>query len=247
MWSIFNRKSQPYDLSWMEVDMHSHILPGLDDGCANTAESMKILRHLADLNLKQLYFTPHVFKEMYPNTVSHIERAFAQLSIGEFAGFFGGYAAEYMVDSHFEQLLKADEKLLTLPTNLILIEMSYAQEYNQIERMILDLLIEGYNPILAHPERYKFYHGNVNQIRRLREIGCLLQVNLLSVTGYYGMHEKRMAKYLASEGLVDLVGTDIHHERNVMALEHSLRREDLYRYFKKCHLINQEIFHKLNQ
>lgn len=244
MWSIFTNKSRIFDLNWMQVDIHSHILPGLDDGCANIEESVGILNRLADLNLKQLYFTPHIFKEMYPNTVLSIENAFSQLLNRGFDDILGGYAAEYMIDSTFEQLLQSGEKFLCLPDNLILIEMSYIQEYKQLEKLIFDLLIEGYNPVLAHPERYKFYHGNIAQIKRLREIGCLLQVNLLSVTGYYGGHEKRMARYLASEGLVDLIGTDIHHERHLLALEHSLRGEDLYRYFKKCKLINQEIFHK---
>ncbi|WP_286767970.1 MULTISPECIES: tyrosine-protein phosphatase [Sphingobacterium] len=243
MLTIFNRKKRNYDLSWMDTDMHSHLLPGIDDGCTDEAESMDLLGRLVDLKLQHFYFTPHIFQEMYPNTRERIEASFDQVKGKGFDKKLGGYAAEYMLDSNFEQLLRQpDPQFLVLPNNHILIEMSYIQENKQIEKLIFDLLIAGYYPILAHPERYIFYHTDMQKISRLREIGCLLQVNLLSIIGYYGTHEKRVAKYLAGAGLVDLVGTDAHHERHVKALEHGLQREDLKNYFKRCELLNPNLF-----
>ncbi|WP_312716624.1 tyrosine-protein phosphatase [Sphingobacterium multivorum] len=243
MWTIFNRKRRNHSLDWMHADMHSHILPGIDDGCKTMEESLDLLDQLAGLGLRRFHFTPHVFKEMYPNTPENIEQAYMQLKNKGLDEILGGYAAEYMLDSNFEKCLGKDEKdLLTLPDHHILIEMSYIQENNQIERLIFDLLIAGYNPILAHPERYTFYQKDIQKIKRLRDIGCLLQVNLLSLIGYYGSNERRVAKYLAEEGIIDLIGTDVHHERHVRALEQGVQGENLRRYFKKCELLNRELF-----
>jgi len=244
MFSIFKRKRQQADLSWMQVDMHSHILPGLDDGCQDVDMSKHLLMRLQELGLSQFYFTPHIFQEMYPNTKETIALAFEQLhaQVGQENMDF---AAEYMVDSAFAQLLQNPEvQLLTLPGKHVLIEMSYIEESKQIEKAVFDLLIAGYKPILAHPERYVYYHQRTDRIRYLREIGCLLQVNLLSVFGYYGSQEQRVARHLLEKGDVDLIGTDVHHERHVNALSHALQREDAYSYFKKCNIQNQNLFGK---
>lgn len=243
MLSLFNRKRQHTDLSWIQVDMHSHIIPGIDDGCKDVAESLVLLERLHAMGLTQFYFTPHIFRDMYPNTSATIASAFEQVQTACTSTVKVGYAAEYMVDNAFDQLLLDPEvELLTLPGKYILIEMSYMQESKQIEKTVFDLQILGYKPILAHPERYIFYHQQPERIKHLRDIGCLLQVNLLSVYGYYGAPEKRMARYLMDKGWIDLIGTDVHHERHVKAIEHGIHKEDISHYFKKCKIQNQSLF-----
>jgi tyrosine-protein phosphatase YwqE len=243
MWSIFNRSRQNNDLSWMQVDMHSHILPALDDGCKDVNQSIGLLARLADLGLSKFHFTPHIFKELYLNTPDGIAAAYRSLQATSMNDLLGGFAAEYMVDRHFDQMLSdTNSSFACLPDQHILIEMSYIQESITIEKNIFDLQIQGYKPILAHPERYVFYHQMPERIRRFKDLGCLLQMNLLSLIGYYGHHERKVALYLLDNGLVDLVGTDVHHERHVQALERGLQKENLNKYFKKCNVKNASLF-----
>src|SRR5690606_25706856 len=129
MWTIFSRKRQYPDLQWMQVHMHSHILPGLDDGCENMEQSVALLRRLEQLGLKTLYFTPHIRHDRYPNTAETIGTAFHRLRQAGMEQLATGYAAEYMVDSAFDQQLARDPRhLLCLPGGHVLIEMSYMEE-----------------------------------------------------------------------------------------------------------------------
>src|SRR5690606_23511330 len=243
MWSIFNRKRQYPDLEWMQVDMHSHILPGIDDGCENTEQSEALLRRLEQLGLRKFYFTPHIIHDMYPNTAETIGTAFHALRQEGVEQLAAGYAAEYMVDMAFDQQIANDPRhLLCLPGGHVLIEMSYMEESKLIEKVAFDLQMEGYIPILEHPERYLFFHRDPKKIERFQDIGCLLQLNLLSLMGYYGRNERRIAKYLLEHGMINLVGTDVHHERHVRALEVGLQQEDIRGYFKHCDIVNKELF-----
>ncbi|HLS95738.1 MAG TPA: CpsB/CapC family capsule biosynthesis tyrosine phosphatase [Sphingobacterium sp.] len=243
MLSIFNRKPVHQDLRWVQVDMHSHLLPGIDDGCAAVEESVALIERLALLGLQYFHFTPHVFQEMYPNTRETIAASYQKLKGKGVDSLLSGYAAEYMMDASFEQTFAQNKNaLLVLPGGYVLVEMSYMQENTQIERMLFDLQIEGYIPVLAHPERYVYYHNDPKKIQRFQDVGCLLQLNLLSVLGYYGAREKKVATYLLEKGMVNLVGTDVHHERHVKALEAGVQREDLRKLFKHCLIQNEELF-----
>lgn len=243
MWTIFNRKRQYPDLQWMHTDMHSHILAGIDDGCENVEQSIALLQRLEALGLQKFYFTPHILKDMYPNTPETIGKAFHRLRQEGVEQLAAGYAAEYMVDTAFDQQFTDDPRnLLCLPGGYVLIEMSYIEESKLIEQVAFDLQMEGYIPVLAHPERYIYYHRDPKKIERFQDIGCLLQLNLLSLMGYYGRQERRVAKYLLENGMINLVGTDVHHERHVRALEMGLQREDLRVHFKHCEILNEELF-----
>ncbi|PRD46858.1 histidinol phosphatase [Sphingobacterium haloxyli] len=227
----------------MHLDMHSHILPGIDDGCENVEESVELLQRLEALGLKKFYFTPHIFQDMYPNNAETIGNTFHGLPQEEVGQLAVGYAAEYMVDTAFDQQFANNPRnLLTLPGEHVLIEISYIEESKLVEKVVFDLQMEGYIPILAHPERYIYYHRDPKKIERFQDIGCMLQLNLLSLMGYYGRNERRVAKYLLEQGMIDLVGTDVHHERHVRALEIGVQREDIRAYFKNCEIMNEELF-----
>ena len=247
MWSIFNRKAKKPDLSWVHTDMHSHILPGLDDGAKDVVQSVELLKRLEQIGIQEFYFTPHIIGGMYPNTKQTISNAFQNLQKQEdIKHLMLGYAAEYMIDSSFDQHFSADPKnIQCLPEGYILIEMSYMQESRMIERIIFDLQIEGYKPILAHPERYLYYQREPKKIQRFKDMGCLLQLNLLSLIGYYGSRERQVAKYLLEKGMISLVGTDVHHLRHVQALEIGIQKENIQEYFSNCDILNKEIFREV--
>lgn len=242
MFSIFRRKPPLVtDLSWIGTDIHSHLLPGLDDGSPDIETSLKLIRRLGELGFQKLYTTPHIFQELYPNTRQTIDAALNQLQIALQAAQIGvtlGAAAEYMLDADFV----IDAQLLCLPNRHVLIEMSYLAEFPQVEQVVFDLQLQGYNVILAHPERYNFYHQNFDKYHRLKDRGCLFQLNLLSVTGYYGKPVKDIAMKLLKNGLYDLVGTDLHHEKHLSVLERAVKSGALYQEIGDYTFLNQELF-----
>ncbi len=242
MFTFFNRKPKKADLSWLQVDMHSHILPGIDDGCVSIEQSLHLLERLHDLGLSTFHFTPHVFLEMYPNTQATISDAYTRLKEQIPASIKTAFAAEYMLDAAFEKQLSKPEELLLLPHKHILVEMSYMQESLRIDELVFELKVLGYKPILAHPERYVYYHGDVAKLKRFKETGLMMQVNILSLLGYYGSRERQVARWLADQGWIDLLGTDAHHERHVNAIEKGLEHENLIKALRKCSIKNQALF-----
>lgn len=218
MFSIFNRKKNIPGLDWLGVDIHSHLLPGIDDGSPDSKTSISLISGLKNLGLQHLITTPHIFKELYANTTETIGGAYQQLlQTDSSQQNHLKYAAEYMLDDDFDAILA--EPLLCISGNYVLVEMSYLYESPRLEEFIFDLQLKGYQPILAHPERYRFYHGKLNKLKNIKDKGILFQINLLSLVGYYGKAEKMMALELCAAGMIDLAGTDLHHERHLEALK----------------------------
>ena len=242
MFSIFKRKSPLVtDLGWLSVDIHSHLLPGIDDGSPDVETSISLIRGLYELGIHKFVCTPHIFKELYPNTDVTITAAFKVVKDRlQAEGMVVGLAAaaEYMVDENFSVM----DGLICLPGKYLLIEMSYMNETPNIEQVVFDLQIKGYNVILAHPERYNFYHLNLSRYERLKDLGCLFQLNLLSVTGYYGKDVKKTADYLLKNKLYDLAGTDLHHDKHLDALSRAVKSGDLYQHIGQYPFKNVPIF-----
>jgi tyrosine-protein phosphatase YwqE len=140
-------------------------------------------------------------------------------------------AAEYMLDDYFMNLLK-NEPLLTIHDNLLLTELPYSVAPSNVEEMVFSIITAGYKPILAHPERYFYYHRDYEEYHRLKDLGFILQVNLLSITGYYGPQVAKAAKYILQNGMADLVGTDMHHTRHLEALSRSESFSVLQKYLQ---------------
>ena len=241
MFSFFKKKLKVYDIEWLGVDLHSHLLPGIDDGSPNAATSVSLIKSLRDLGFKKFICTPHIFTELYPNTPETVFAALDKLEQGVKDANLNvelGAAAEYMVDETF----KVTDNLLTLPGNYILIEMSYLNESPNIEQVIFDLQIKGYKVILAHPERYNFYHIDYNRFHRYKDMGVLFQLNLLAVTGYYGKEVKKAANYLLDKGCYDLAATDLHHDKHLQALTDSIMSGFLYEKIGAYPFKNKELF-----
>lgn len=206
--------------------MHSHILPGIDDGSPDIETSLQLVKGLMGLGLKKSIATPHVISDLYRNTPETIHKALQVLREAlqqQQINYEVNAAAEYFLDEVFLELL-AKKELLTLKDNLILTEFSFSSMPRQPEELSFKIIMEGYSPILAHPERYSYYHDQPKMFDRLKEVGFLLQVNLLSLTGYYGKAVSKAAKYIIENNLCSFVGTDLHHHNHLRAFEEAYHR-----------------------
>lgn len=206
------------------VDIHSHLIPGIDDGAKSKEEALEIITRLNQIGFNHCITTPHVMHSVWPNTEETILKAkkelddFAEKNHNSTAIKTG---AEYMMDTYFLELLQK-EKLLTLKENYLLVEMSYLNPPLQLSEIIFEIQVAGYKPIVAHPERYLFYHNNLDNYKKLKKMGCLFQLNLLSVTGYYGKNVAKTAETLLSDKLIDFVGSDVHNLNQVNNFQNRL-------------------------
>jgi len=208
--------------------MHSHLIPGIDDGAKDMEDSIRLIRGLADLGYRKLITTPHILADFYPNTPETIgqglravqaELARQNIDVELHA------AAEYLMDDHFIHLLQSGNPLLTLKDKLVLVELSFAVPAINLKEIIFEVQLKGYQPVLAHPERYLYFGADKTWYDRLKDAGCLFQLNLLSIKGYYGKGSQELAHYLIKKKYIDLLGTDLHHEKHLANL-HSSRIGD---------------------
>lgn len=199
------------------IDIHSHLLPGLDDGAKNNEDTIALVRSLQEIGFSQFIATPHSITGVWDNTASSILSKLEEtkLLLNE-PNLKAG--AEYMMDSFFFDRIKKDEKLLTLKENYVLVEMSYLNAPIQLYDIIFEIQVQGYKPILAHPERYLFYSNNFEEFQKLKKSGCLFQLNLLSTTGYYGVGVTKITQKLLDANMYDFVGSDVHHQKHVQSL-----------------------------
>nr|AOE12612.1 capsular polysaccharide biosynthesis protein [uncultured bacterium] len=203
------------------VDIHSHLLPGIDDGAKDLETSIALIQKMSSYGIKNFITTPHVLGDVYPNTPEVIKRKLKEvtdeLKRRNILDISISAAAEYMMDEKFIELIEQGQ-LLTLKDNLVLVEMSYFSPPINLYDMLFQLQLKGYKPILAHPERYNSYHTNLDNYHKLKRAGCLFQLNLLSLTEYYGKHVQKITEKLLKENVYDFVGTDTHHENHLRAL-----------------------------
>ncbi|WP_052956084.1 tyrosine-protein phosphatase [Flavihumibacter petaseus] len=202
--------------------MHSHILPGIDDGASDPGTSLQLITALQDLGLSSFVATPHILWDLYRNDDQSISTALDQLNSVLNAQPSGAVplqaAAEYMMDDHFSQLVEQKKKLRAFNGNHVLVEFSFVAIPYNWKQLFFDMQMNGYQPVLAHPERYAFLSGQTGLFREMVEMGILLQLNLNSLTGYYGKSALSLATVLIKQQLISYLGTDCHHDRHVHAL-----------------------------
>ncbi len=245
MFNFFKKSAPAVSFDWLGVDMHSHLLPGIDDGSPDITNSITYFTELNQLGFNKFICTPHIFMEVHPNDSNTITGALDKVLNNEAIKKLNievSAAAEYMVDQDFGPLLRDGETMMTLPDNHILIEMSYLSETPDIESYVFELNVAGYKPILAHPERYNFYLSKPQKIQRFRDMGCLLQMNLLSVTGYYGRDAKHAALRMLKSGLYDLAGTDFHHDKHLQGFNDQNLWKENFELVKNYPFKNRELF-----
>jgi len=210
-----SKKNTITDFSFLGTDMHNHVLPGLDDGSPDTTVSLQLVEALKALGFHTLIPSPHTMQQLYPNTPETIESAYQQLKPlltvePDKYCRINQYASEYMLDLQFTDFRKAN-RILHFGEQHVLVEMSYAAASPLLEQEIFELQMLGYQPILAHPERYTYLLGDFAYMQTLMNKGCQLQLNLLSFTEQYGKGTQKMALKMLEKGMYEWAGTDTHH------------------------------------
>ena len=224
MFTFFNKKGRSINLESLVSDMHSHLIPGIDDGAPDTETSLELITGLMDLGYKKIITTPHINGDVFRNTPEIIgDGRTAVLQALQQEGMKVEFraAAEYLMDDYFAKTLSSGGSFLTLKDNLVLIELSFVVPALNLKDMLFQLQLNGYQPILAHPERYLYFAGNKGWYDQLRDSGCYFQLNLLSFAGHYGREARDLALYLVKKGYVDYLGTDLHHSRHLELLRFS--------------------------
>ena len=229
MLTFLKKKRHLRDLLPGLIDIHNHLLPGIDDGAKDPEHSLELIRGLAELGLEGFVATPHIMDGTYPNTKETIGEAEVQLrnilKANDLEHLYLGHAAEYMLDGGFEILLE-NRELFCVMDNYILVEMSYYRPPDRLDQILFSALNAGYKPILAHPERYNFAES-IEDFQKFRTLGCVFQLNLLSLGRQYGPHVRKKAQMLLKKGWYEFAATDTHHIKHVEKLKMLEIQEDL--------------------
>ena len=218
------------------VEMHCHVLPGVDDGLKLPAESLHYLRQMAEWGIRHVIASPHISQDTYPNRSDDLRRsadALRTLMEAEGVPLTLHVAAEYMTDELFAARLRQNDLLSFGTERFVLIETGWAVLPRQLPNWLFQLQIQGYKPILAHPERYGYFRAKPEALGELRQQGCLLQLNTMSLTGRYGAEAHRIAQYLIKQGWVDFVSSDLHRLSDLTQVETAMQSTD---YHKLCRL-----------
>lgn len=247
MFKLFS-KSKPatgkVDLSVLKVDMHSHLLPGIDDGSPDMETSLKLIKGMMYLGYTKLITTPHIMWDMYRNTSEIILQ---KLEVVREAVKKEGLnveinaAAEYFLDDYVENLLKNKIPLLTISGNMVLVEFSLTYPSHSLKDILFEMQMQNYQPVIVHPERYIYLEQNKTFFEELKDIGCLFQLNLLSLGGYYGKSAQELAHYLIKKGHYDLIGTDLHGFRHLEAIQNPAIISPMMKLLDSGKIRNQEL------
>ncbi len=212
------KTSADFHLS-LRRDIHAHLIPGVDDGPKTMEESLGLIQRFQNIGFSHLTATSHIYQQYYPNKKGQLIDAFIELKKAVTAYDLEieiDLSAEYFLDDHFKQLL-TDKELLPIANDYLLVEMPFVAPPPNVYEYFFDIQISGYKPILAHPERYMYL--TADDYEKLVNVGCQFQLNLLSLTGYYGKPIEQRAFTLLEKGWFHAFGSDIHNQHQMQALE----------------------------
>jgi protein-tyrosine phosphatase len=232
VWNFLSRKKkQPPSaaIPLLTVDLHSHLMAGIDDGAKSDEESLILLQGLHAAGFRKCITTPHIYAGLYNNTPERISSGLQRLKsiCTEHAlPLEVEAAAEYFFDHHFFERI-AQQDLLTFGKQYVLFELPLNSRPAMLEDMIFKMFLNGYQPVLAHPERYPFFHDRkMVEYDKLKDRGLLFQLNLMSLTGHYTEPIRFVARDLVRHGMVEFAGTDIHREKHLPVIRKAM--EDAY-------------------
>ena len=220
MFSFFKKKQEPLQLCF-NTDIHCHVLPGIDDGSPDVATSIELIQRMKSWGISRIIATPHVTQASFENTPETMGNALNELK---------KELAEKNIDID-----------ITHSAEYRLVENSFIQEPWNLDQLLFDLKVKGYKPILAHPERYIYYHSKKDRYKAIHSTGTKLQLNILSIAGHYGKEEKQIAMELIEKGFVDFIGTDLHNHRHADAIEAYLASKDYRKIKDRLPLLNNTI------
>ncbi|AFK02555.1 capsular polysaccharide biosynthesis protein [Emticicia oligotrophica DSM 17448] len=242
MFSFFEKKAKTTFGEMLKVDVHAHLIPRVANRNTDLETSIKYIKNLKSLGYQKIITTPNYINESYINSSDAIKRGLLELQKELYARNISisiEATAEYYLDTEFEKLLNSNDILSFGDKRYVLISMSHAvAPPNNFEEVIFNLHMKGYQPILSQPERYHFWHNSPRIYRRLNHIGCLMQVNILSLLGYYGRTTKKVALKLIDEKFVDFLGTNLYHDKHFQLLDNSAKNRELYDLIKRYHFKN---------
>ena len=228
MFNIFQRKSKKDAKLFYTTDVHSHILPGVDHGSQSVEESLEMLQAQLDMGISHVMCTSHVTAETFENTPESLTAAYEELknAIAREGLPINIYvSAEYRIDEYWTQEYEAGH-LLPLPGNHVLLENSFAQELIGIDNMMFELQVKGYRPILAHPERYRYYNDRRDRYKTLHKASVKFQITILSLAGYFGKGARERALWLIQNNLCDMLGSDMHNMEHAQIIKEYIGSRD---------------------
>lgn len=238
LFSFFKKKKEDdvtydsiKDFSSVKTEIHSHLIPGIDDGSKSMEETITLIKEIKDLGFKKIVTTPHIMSDFFRNTpeiilngLADVRKALKENNIDiEIEA-----AAEYYLDDFFLKKLE-DGNLLTFGDKYLLFEISYINPPDNLTSVIFKALTLGYKPVLAHPERYEYWFQNMEMYDTLHDAGALFQLNTISLTGYYGHIPRKIAQRLIDKNYIDFIGSDMHGDRHLQALKRSLNEKYLWK------------------
>lgn len=222
MLQIFSKKRYLVDELKGFVDIHNHLLPGIDDGAKSVDDAIAMIREFEAMGVTHFIATPHIMSNYYPNTPETISEARERLQKGLDAEGMSSItldaAAEHMIDENLSDLLD-ENRVMPLQKYYLLVEMSYLQPPIHFDEVIVKVANKRYYPVLAHPERYTFLHNRYGKYKKYKQQGIFMQMNLLSLGDYYSKEVPKVAMKLLEDRLIDFVGTDVHNLQQLKALK----------------------------
>lgn len=243
--NLFKKKEVPSnltDLSGLYIDLHSHLIPGIDDGAKTIEDSIALIRGLRNLGFKKIITSPHIMSGGYNNTPEIIlkgrdivREAIKENNIDvEFDAW-----AEYYLDETIMPKIE-NKELLTMGDNYVLVELSYLIKSHNATQYFYSMITNGYKVVLAHPERYPYYHGEAfGEYHNLKDQGVFFQLNIASLTGTYGQSARQTAERMIDENMIDFVATDLHNERHLNYIRDSVKLPYLEKIINYPKLMNK--------
>lgn len=234
---------EPADLSVLGVDVHSHLIPGIDDGAKTMEDTLTLLSEFQALGYKKVVTTPHIMSDFYKNTPEIILGGLEKVRAAKKERGLTieiDAAAEYNLDADFEPLIDAGN-VLTFGDNYVLFELPFIAEPPVLNAIIWKLQSKGYKPILAHVERYPYWHQDWEKIAGLHDRGVLIQLNINSLTGHYGPEVKRIGEKLVDLNMVDLLGSDCHNMNHMGLTQRARTKSHLHKVLSSEKLINRKL------
>lgn len=233
-----------HNKSRVSIDIHSHLIPAIDDGAKTLENSIELILDLKEMGYTKLITTPHI-SDMFPNSKETILNEFKNLKKelkNRNIEIELEVAAEYFADETFDKLLKEKEILTFGREQYLLFELSYFTKPQDLESLIYEIQLAGYTPVLAHPERYTYFHDSIDNYQKLKEAtDVLFQMNLVSISNYYSNDVAKIAKKLINAGLIDFIGSDTHQKRHTKYLKKSLSDSFYKKIFKKNVILNDSL------
>ncbi len=242
---LFHRKklNEPVNLERLGADMHSHLIPGIDDGSPDMKTSVSLVKEMRDLGYKKLITTPHISSDIYKNNTEIIQDGLKKLKqqlAEEDIDMNIEATAEYLLDDGFEKLME-DDQLQTFGNNYVLVELPYFHVPPNIYELTFEMQIKGYRIMLAHPERYLYWHNDFKKFEELKNRGIYFQLNMISLTGHYSGEVKKLAERMIDEGMIDFLGSDLHNHHYLQILKKTRYEPYLLKVIESGKILNPSL------